>query len=190
MLSISTSKKAQIWYADLIISLLIFVATLTVYYSHTYNTQNNEQSSMQNIVSDAKAGSAYLAGPGYPENWNSSSVAILGLTDGNGRVQAPKLEALSSIPYSSARSLLNTKYDFFLYFAGQSDCLIEISSGVYGYGHPDANLAETGSSDSCPSGTKNMTLNLSGMSPEKVIRISRLVILNSSIANMVIHEWQ
>lgn len=180
------------WYADFAISLLIFIATLTIYYSYSANTQNSEESSMQSIVSDAKAVSAYLAGSGYPRNWNSSNVAILGLTDGSGRIAASKLEGLDVIPYATARSLLNTKYDFFVYFTDKSKCAIRIkSSGEnYGYGHPDADFAEAGGSDSCPSDSKKRALNLSGISPKKVVRIDRYVILNSSIANMVIHEWE
>jgi len=173
------------------ISLLIFIATAAIFYS--YSSNSNQGSSMEDIVRDAKTASGYLISPGYPKDWNSSNAIIIGLTNDDGRIAVSKLNSFSDMQYSAVRSLLNTKYDFFVYFADKSGCFIKIgSSGEnYGYGHPDADVVNAGSSDSCSmADAKNMTLNLSDIAPEKVVKIERFVILNSTIARMVLHEWQ
>ena len=96
------------------ISLLIFIAAAVFFYA--YSSNSNGSSSMEDIVRDAKTASGYLISSGYPKSWNSSTVIIIGLTDGDGRIAGSKLDSLEDIQYSTARSLLNTKYDFFLYF--------------------------------------------------------------------------
>ncbi|MBI2108445.1 hypothetical protein HYU10_00710 [Candidatus Woesearchaeota archaeon] len=186
-------KDAQIWYPDFIIGLMIFIITLATYYYYSSNAPSNDDSSLENILGDANTVSSYLAGPGYPLNWSSADVMILGLTDGSGRIVGSKLSSLDGLQYSGARSLLNTKFDFFLYFTDKSGCLIRfMSSGEnYGFGHPDAELDEIGGSGSCAvSGAKSMVLNLSEIAPEKVVKVERLVILNSTVSRMVLHEWR
>lgn len=173
------------------ISLLIFIATAAIFYAYSSNFSGD--SSMESTVRDAKTTSGYLISSGHPKGWNSSSVIMLGLTNDDGRIVSSKLNLLGDIQYSTARSLLNTKYDFFIHFADKNDCFIKIkSSGEnYGYGHPNADVVNGGSSDSCiMADAKNMSLNLSDISPQKVVKIERFVILNSTIAKMVLHEWQ
>ena len=172
---------------------MVFIITLGIYYYYSSNTPHTDDSSLGSILMDAQVVSSYLAGPGYPLNWTTSNVVILGLTDGNGRIATSKLASLQDIQYSTARSLLNTKYDFFIYFTDKTGCIVKIKSTGenYGYGHPDADLKDIGSSSSCAlAGAKNMSLNLSDISPKKLVKIERLVILNSTASRLVLHEWQ
>ena len=173
------------------ISLLIFIATAAIFYS--YSQDSGQGSSMDDIVRDAKTTSGYFISSGYPKDWNSSRVIMIGLTNGDGRIAGSKLDSLNEIQYSAARSLLNTKYEFFLHFEDRKGCFVKIkSSGEnYGFGHPEAGVVDAGSSGSCiMQDAKNMALNLTDIGPEKVVKIERVVILNSTIAKMVLHEWQ
>ena len=189
MLFISTNERAQIWYADFIIGLLIFILAVSSYYYY-YDNEKNDDSSLENLMGDARTVSSYLAGAGLPLNWTSNSVIVIGLTDDNSRVNTAKLNSLNSIQYSTARTLLNTKYDFYIYFQDKSNCVLKLISDNYGYGHPDAKLKDIGSSDSCLTPeSKNMTLNLSNINPKKVVRVERILIYNSTVSKMVLNEW-
>ena len=145
---------------------------------------------LEDVVSDAKAVSSYLTGMGYPVNWSSSDVIILGLSDSNSRIIPDKLSRLESVDYSNARSLLNTKYEFFIYFTDKNGCIIKFPSGNYGYGHSDAELDDTGDASPCNfDDAKRMVLNLSQISPNDLVKIERIVIYNSTVSRMVLHEW-
>ena len=188
MLFISSNKKSQVWYVDFIIGIIVFISVLSIYSSYTNLSEEN--SLLEDVVSDARAVSSYLAGVGYPVNWSSSDVTILGLSDANGRVTPDKLTILESVDYSNARSLLNTKYNFFIYFTDKNGCLLKFPSGNYGYGHPDAELEDTEDATPCNfDDATRMELNLSQLSPKDVVRIERIVIYNSTASRMILHEW-
>ena len=161
---------------------------MSIFYS--YAESKTEDASLENLAGDAKAVSSYLISSGHPDNWSISNVAILGLTNSNGRIDASKLLLLEGIGYSKARTLLNTKYDFFIYFLDKASCVIKINDD-YGFGHPDAELEDKGSSESClMQDAKNMSLDLSEINPKKLVKIERLAVHNSTISKMVLHEWE
>ena len=54
------STKAQAWYMDFAIALLLFIFTLVVYFSYTTNFQSQDKGDLDIMLTDAKAISSSL----------------------------------------------------------------------------------------------------------------------------------
>ena len=61
-------SKAQAWYTDFAVALLLFIFTLVVYFSYINNVQREEKSGLDVVIKDAKAISSALILIGYPIN--------------------------------------------------------------------------------------------------------------------------
>jgi hypothetical protein len=115
------------------------------------------------MVLDSKTISNSLMSPGYPADWNTSNVQKIGLTDGNYRINQTKLENFGNIELTRARSIFDTRFNYYIQLRNQNGTTIPIN-GNLGIGTPANNTA-------------------------KLVQITRVVIYNSSMIKLVIQLW-
>jgi len=181
-------KRSQVWFFDLVIGLSIFIAALAVYYTYL-SSSIAEDSTISNILSDGITISSTLLGGGYPSNWTNDTIVRLGITDNNHRVNHSKIIKVLNLSYPSLRSILNTRYDFFVFFRDSNGCLLNLSDNIYGIGHEGVGLDESGSSNCQVVGAKNITVEFDDINFDKLIKVERLVVYDSSISRMVVYLW-
>lgn len=124
MLLIST--KAQAWYTDFSIAMLMFAVALTIYVVYTTNLSKEDISSLNDLVSEAKLVSSSLVSEGYPLDWNNDTVKRIGLTDNNQKINIVKLRSFSNLPYNYSKKILGTVYDYTLSFEDTNGTTLNI----------------------------------------------------------------
>lgn len=112
---INKQKKAQVWYADFSIGLLIFIVAISGYMVYSYSETVEEKGELTELLIDAKVIASSLVSEGYPSNWTSTNVTRIGLTDGNQRIVQQKLEDFNDFSYSERGDLLGTTKDYYFY---------------------------------------------------------------------------
>lgn len=131
-------SKAQTWYMDFIIGLLLFIFTLIVYFSYTNNFQNEEKGGLNELLKDSEAVSSSLVLSGYPPNWNNETVARIGIADEQ-KINETKVRYFREINYSKTKKIFATPYDYLVFFVGNSGQVLNVN-GVCGVGSPLVNL--------------------------------------------------
>ena len=91
---------------------------------------------MDDLVSDAKLVSSLLLLAGFPNEWNSSTVQRIGITNNNQIINLPKLSNLFDVSYLNAKKLLGTIYDFSIFFRDEDGNMISLG-GNCSYGSPN-----------------------------------------------------
>ncbi|MBI1935007.1 hypothetical protein HYS31_01065 [Candidatus Woesearchaeota archaeon] len=129
---LSISTKAQAWYMDFAIAMLLFLFTLAFYFNYTNNIQNEEQSALSTSLKDAKSISSSLALGGYPQNWDNTSVIRIGIADDT-RVNSTKLQNFKKMSYKSSKKLFGTIFEYFVFFLNDKGEVININ-GICGIG--------------------------------------------------------
>ncbi len=107
--------KAQVWYTDFMIGILIFSIVLVTYFYYTEQTSNSEENTVNNLIIESKAITNQLLSTGYPINWTSNNVSTVGLTDGNYRINNNKLASFNSWSYSERKEKLHTTKQYYFY---------------------------------------------------------------------------
>ncbi len=156
-------KKAQIWYTDFIIGVIIFATALVIYFEYTNAIDVTGNNILDELITDAKSISSCLLSEGSPSNWTTESVQRIGLTNGDYRINQTKLESFAEINYNSSRQILGTTYDYYFYLEEKDGTQIEIS-GEEGIGYPNSDA-------------------------DQLIQMTRFVVYNSSITKMVVEVW-
>ncbi|MBW2972440.1 hypothetical protein KY359_05375 [Candidatus Woesearchaeota archaeon] len=108
-------RKAQVWYTDFMVGVLIFSIVIMTYFYYVEHTQHSDDTLMSSLVSEAKTVSNSLATRGYPVGWTSANVTTVGLTDGNFRINSSKLSDFNSWSYEERRGYLHTTKDYYFY---------------------------------------------------------------------------
>ena len=134
------NNKAQMWFMDFVIGIIIFSLVLITYYTYTTNISKQDTIVLNDLVSDSKSVSSSLMLAGFPENWDNETVQRIGLTGNNQRTNETKLRYLSDISYKEAKKILGTVYDFFMFLEDGNGNLINIGRECgYGSGNVSAN---------------------------------------------------
>jgi len=136
---LSISTKAQAWYADFAVALLLFIFTLAVYFSYINNVQREEKSGLDVVIKDAKAISSALVLSGYPTNWTNETVIRVGIADDH-KLNSIKLRAFKRLNYSITKKYFGTIYNYFVYFVDKKGEPLNINS-VCGAGYPLINTS-------------------------------------------------
>ncbi len=114
------NRKAQIWFTDFAIAIIIFSFALISYYTYATNISRGDSIVMDNLVSDAKTISSSLVSAGYPAGWDSTNVIRIGFTSGNNRIDNAQFNEFMEINYNKTRKMLGTSYDYLLFFVNES----------------------------------------------------------------------
>ena len=70
-MSTDMQKKAQAWYADFAIGLLLFFFTLVIYIGYNDNFQKQSMGELKDMITDARAVSSSLILSGYHNDWDA-----------------------------------------------------------------------------------------------------------------------
>ncbi len=161
-------RRAQTWIFEFIISFLIFVGLILL--SLSILNSASPESEFGSVIREADHLSSLLISQGSPDDWNVSDVRSIGLTS-NTRINTSKLSEFDSLDYYSAKSLLGIHNDFAFYFENASGTLNVEGDCLRGFVGGCDNLLDVIAYDDLAVST-------------------RVVILNSSIANLVVVVWQ
>ena len=132
-MALSISTKAQAWYMDFAIALLLFIFTLVVYFSYTTNFQKQEKGELDTMLTDAKSISSSLALSGYPINWDNTTVIRIGIADEQ-KINATKVKNFKKYDYKNSKRLFGTPYDYIVFFVNDKGEVLNINSVcVIGY---------------------------------------------------------
>jgi hypothetical protein len=125
--------KAEVFSTDFVAGLTIFLMAIVIFESFygnleseigNYKTRNDAQI-MANRVADVLSTS-----PGYPQNWNSSNVKVIGLYD-SGRFSLERFDQLKNINYNVAKTMMGLGfYNIYLEVTNSTGSMI----GSYTYG--------------------------------------------------------
>lgn len=133
------NSKAQAWYMDFAIALLLFLFTLVVYFSYTTNFQKQEKGDLDDLLAGAKSISSSLVLPGYPNSWDNATVARIGIADEQ-RVNATKVKQFYQYDYKKSKQIFATPYDFVVFFVNEKGEILNIN-GVCAIGYPLLNVS-------------------------------------------------
>ncbi len=157
-------RKAQIWYTDFMMGILIFVIVIFIYYGFAYTLNQDPSDIISDLIMEAKAISSSLVTGGAPADWNQSSVEIIGLTDGDQRLMQEKLDMFADMGYHETKTKLRTPYDYYFYLEDVEGNIIPIN-GEQGIG-------------------------LEANNSDNLVSITRVVVYDSKLTSMVVHVWQ
>jgi len=161
------TRKAQIWSFDFVMALTIFTIVIFVFFQYSlgfnlFDTDSNK------LISDVTFLSNHLVSEGIPANWNCSDVNLIGLTDGNNRLNSSKFlyfYNLSLTDYYSTKRLFSITTDFQVSFFDSNDNELQID------------------------GINKIGKNLSNENPKNLISSIRFLYYNSSIIKMLVQVW-
>lgn len=147
---------------------MIFVGIVLLTLS-ILNASSNK-SEFESVLMESDHISSILISPGVPNNWNSSMVKALGLTSNN-RINTSKLLEFDAINYYALKSLLGVNDEFAFYFENVSGILNVEGTCLRGF----------------VSGCDDL---YSVIEYDDLSSTSRVVILNSSIVELVVVVWR
>ncbi|MBI2659989.1 hypothetical protein HYX07_02410, partial [Candidatus Woesearchaeota archaeon] len=124
---------------DFAIALLLFTFTLAVYFSYTSNFQKQEKGELEILLKDAKALSSSLALPGYPVNWDNTTVLRIGIADDQ-KINSTKVKQFKQYDYVRSKVRFATPYDFIVFFVNEKGEVLNIN-GVCAIGYPLVNVS-------------------------------------------------
>ena len=162
-LSIST-RKASVWYMDFGVGLLLFIIGTSIFFSFTNESIVQDDDQLNNMISSLKFASSSLMTRGYPEDWNSTTVKKIGLTDGNNRIIAQKVSRFANLDSDKVKYAFNSAYKYEICFRDENNDLVEIN-GLSCIGEPSENSTYQ-------------------------VTVQRLVIYDDSIVKMGVSFWQ
>ena len=156
------SSKAQVWYTDFVVSVLIFVIALVIYFEYVNNLSKEEESNLEEMVMQAKAVSNNLMSEGYPFNWTADDVDIIGIVDSK-RINQTKIEQFYSMNHSSAKIKFGEIQNYYFYLENRNGQKINVSGKNFAGREP--------------------------INPTKLVKINRIIVYNSSTVKAVVQVW-
>ncbi len=133
-------KKAQMWFTDFVIATFIFSFMLIGYYAYTTNISNRDSIVLGDLISDAESMSSSLLLSGFPDDWDTTNVQSIGITNNNQRINRTKFNEFMKIGYNRSKKLFGTTYDYILYFLNESGDIQNVE-GFCGTGNPLVNIS-------------------------------------------------
>ncbi len=120
--------KAQALSFDFLIATTLFILITAILLAQVgHNTKElNEIRDKNELIDETYKLSEIFFDEGYPKNWNSSNVAVIGL-EANNRISWSKLKSLEEIGYQKSLVLLGLKNDYNI-------TIFEDNSALYSFG--------------------------------------------------------
>jgi hypothetical protein len=132
--------KAQLWFTDFILGMLIFTFMLIGYYAYSANISKLESTTADDLISDAESISSSLLLGGSPDDWDETNVQIIGITNNNQRINKSKFNEFMKIDYNKSKKLFGSVYNYILFFVNESDDVQNIE-GFCGTGFDLVNIS-------------------------------------------------
>jgi hypothetical protein len=165
---ILNNRKAQVWTSDFIIGFMIFAIGALLASRFIIHSVNQDE--FLTIRVEGESVTDALLSEGLPTNWTNESVSKIGLTTSN-RLNVTKVSNFYNISYNYSRVFVSSNYDFLLFFE-YNGTVLNITR--CGYGAIEV---------------VNCTINISGLEYNNLVKTTRLVVYNHSIAKMVLYLW-
>lgn len=165
-------KKSQVWGLDLIIASIIFMAGIIVFYLYAINFSIEAEESLDALFNDGNFISNVMLSEGVPAGWSEGNVSSPGLVSQN-KINQTKLErfySLVSSDYQKSKIMLNTKFDFYIYFTGQMSINSSIIDGIGKSGVNRTNILEA-------------------ESLQNIVKIERFTIYNNKPTQLNVYVW-
>lgn len=168
-------KKAQVWSLDLIIAIVLFTVAILIFYTYGSNLVKVDEDKTAYLLQDAKTISGFLVQGGVPDNWTSTDVITIGVTNDNFIINTTKLQAFSQLAvsnYSGTKQILSTRADYFIFFENKNGTYLSINgvSGIGKSGINQTNIYEI-------------------QNPDQAITLYRFVLYNREIIKLGILVW-
>ena len=164
-------KRAQIWYFDLIMGLVVFSAFLIIFFKTDVNTSQEETRAMEDMITEAKIATSEILNSGVPKKWDITNVSKIGILDNN-EINKTKLQYLSALNYNTTKSMMGLRSDYYFYFAKNGHKIKPL--GFEGIGKPGINSTNIEQKED----------------PTRIIKLVRIVILNDNPAKMEFILWR
>ena len=155
-------KKAQVWYTDFIVSVLIFTIAMTIYFEYVNNLSKEEESQLDEMLTGAKTMSNNLMSEGYPTNWNQSDVDIIGIVEDT-KVDQEKIEQFYNMSHDTAKFKFGISNNYYFYLQDRDGQKIQVDGKEYAGKEPT--------------------------NPSKLVKLDRVTIYNNSIVKAVVQIW-
>ena len=168
-------RKAQIWGLDLFMGVFILSIVLIFFLVYSIRLSSSGPIDVASLQEDGKTLSTYLVHAGYPQNWNQSTVIMIGLTDGDHRLDPEKIQMVDTLiqtDYQAVKHKLSMTNDFFVFFQDRDGQNVSIN-GISGFGKPGV--------------TKDTFKSVE--QPEHILKVTRFVIYDHDVILMVIYLW-
>lgn len=114
------AKKAQVWSADLAISLVIFIGAVLIAYRLITNTF--EETGYQEVRIQARDASEIIASEGYPSAWESENVIRAGIASDK-HLSPRKIKEIAELEYTALKKTLRITDEVYVYFHNGTDTL-------------------------------------------------------------------
>lgn len=165
-------KKAQTWYLDLFVSIMIFVGVLLLFFKAEINVNDSEEPIIEDMEFEARMVTNILISTGYPSNWTGSNVQEIGITNGDYRINKTKLIEFANMNYWDTKSKLKTKYDYYMFIKNGTKS-IKINSSNEGIGKAGVNSSNINEVED----------------PSHIVKATRLLIYENQAVNLVVYLW-
>lgn len=109
------SCRAQVWYTDFVVGVLIFSIVMFSYFYYVEHRDYSDEGLQSTLLAEAKSITNNLVSQGYPSDWTPSNVSTVGLTDGDMRIDEDKLADFNSWGYEERRSFMHTTKDYYFF---------------------------------------------------------------------------
>lgn len=110
-------RKSQTVSIDLFMAVFVFIILLILIISswNIYQVKIVERMAYEDIMVNAfQIADLLVKSRGYPLEWNSTNVEVIGLAASDRIISSEKLNSFFNISYSSSKELLNIeRYDFY-----------------------------------------------------------------------------
>jgi hypothetical protein len=131
------NKKAQVWAIDLVVSMVLFIGIILLFYRFAISF-TPDYSQVNNLIKEGGYVTNTLRSTGYPPNWSDydiDDVYSIGLMDENGFLNKTKVvkfrewagdDGNPGAYYSQLKSKINTRYDYYIEFWNGTKYLDEV----------------------------------------------------------------
>jgi len=129
------SKHAQAWGMDLIVASVIFTVGLVAFYLYALNRPGEAEETIDSLFYDGNVVASSVLSEGYPQDWNSGSVVMLGILNEN-RINETKLERFNNFAksdYTKTKTIFNIRANYYFFL---NETMLINSQPVEGIGSP------------------------------------------------------
>lgn len=113
-------RQAQVWSADLAISLVVFIGAILIAYRLISNTF--EETGYQEVRMQALDAAEIIASEGYPSAWTSENVIRAGIASDD-HLSPRKIREITNLEYAELKQALRITDEVYMYFHNSTDIL-------------------------------------------------------------------
>ena len=152
------------------VAMALFLMGIMIFFTYTINQSGETEETFNLLFYDGKILASDLMSSGRPQNWNSSTIIIPGLTTNN-KINESKLTNLYDMIYTEndyikTKTLFSTIYDYYFFF---DENITIRGTPVEGIGKPGV--------------TKN------NINSRNLVKITRFTIYKNKTLPLYIYIW-